>query len=337
MRRSSILYTILAILLLWLAFRQVSPAAIVPLFQQIRGDQLSILLLLNGLVLGTLVLRWHLLLRAEGYRVPLLALLRYRLAAFGVTYFTPGPQFGGEPLQVLFLKQQHAIPLQSAIATVTMDKVLEMVANFGFLVGGALLLLRQGMIPQRIGMQGLSVGLLLFALPLTLLIAYLQGRQPLSALVRGTERMMPKPWRRGDQAWVRRAAAALYESEQQIAALCRHQPRHLVWSAFVTVVGWGLMIGEFAYAARIFGTSLTATEVTMVLVAARIAFLLPMPAGIGTLETSLTLAFQLLGLPPATGLALSLLIRARDVSLGLLGLSLGGITFLTQQDLRGLQ
>lgn len=328
MRRAYLLYGLLALLLLWLAFRQVSPLEIMLLLGQLRFSQICILILLNGLVLVALVLRWYLLLWAEGYRLPWLALLRYRLAAFGVTYFTPGPQFGGEPLQVYLVNKHHGVPLHSAIAVVTVDKVLEMVANFGFMVGGTVLLLRQGMISDRLGVQGLITGLLLLAVPLLLLIAYLQGRHPLTALSGMIQRLFAPKIPMTIPSRLRRIETILTESEGQITALCRRHPVRVAWAFFATIIGWGVMVWEFAYATRTLGTPLTMTEVVMVLLAARIAFLLPMPAGVGTLESSLVLAFQLLGFTPAAGLALSLLIRVRDVGLGLLGLGFGGAAFL---------
>jgi len=58
------------------------------------------------------------------------------------------------------------------------------------------------------------------------------------------------------------------------------------------------------------------------LLAARAASLLPLPAAVGALEASQALAMASLGLPPAYGVSLSLLIRGRDVLFGLFGLAL---------------
>ena len=66
--------------------------------------------------------------------------------------------------------------------------------------------------------------------------------------------------------------------------------------------------------------SLTFNQVLLLLVAARIAILLPLPAGIGTLESSQVLGLGVLGLETAVGISISLVIRARDVLLGLFGL-----------------
>jgi uncharacterized membrane protein YbhN (UPF0104 family) len=57
----------------------------------------------------------------------------------------------------------------------------------------------------------------------------------------------------------------------------------------------------------------------------RLAFLVPLPGGLGALEASQTFALAALGFQPALGIALSLLIRARDIILGAAGLALAAV------------
>jgi hypothetical protein len=65
---------------------------------------------------------------------------------------------------------------------------------------------------------------------------------------------------------------------------------------------------------------MTLPQLVTALTAARISILLLLPAGLGALEASQAMAFGVLGLDPAVGLSASLLIRARDSLLGLIGL-----------------
>ncbi len=60
---------------------------------------------LQWLALVVFSSRWWLALRAQGHRLPYLTVFRYRMAAFAISYFTPGTQFGGEPLQVYCAQQ----------------------------------------------------------------------------------------------------------------------------------------------------------------------------------------------------------------------------------------
>ncbi|MCA9973722.1 MAG: flippase-like domain-containing protein, partial [Anaerolineales bacterium] len=118
--------------------------------------------------------------------------------------------------------------------------------------------------------------------------------------------------------------AALRAAEAEAAHFCRRAPGTLLAALAVSALSWLLMVLEFWLMLRFLGLPLTPVQAVAVLTAARIAFLLPAPGGLGTLEASQVLALTWLGMSPAAGVAASLLIRARDVSLGLLGLWWGG-------------
>jgi len=135
----------------------------------------------NIAILMLFPLRWYRILRAQGYRVPYLDLVRYRLLAFAVSYFTPGQHFGGEPLQVLYLRNRHAVPGSAALASVTLDKVIDLFANFAVLALGLAALLSTGTLADLPLAQTLpfSIGLLL--LPALYLWAVMSGRRPFGA------------------------------------------------------------------------------------------------------------------------------------------------------------
>jgi hypothetical protein len=84
------------------------------------------------------------------------------------------------------------------------------------------------------------------------------------------------------------------------------------------------MIVEFSLALRFLGLQLGLAQVLVALTAARVAFLLPVSAGLGTLEAGQVLAMQVLGLDPEAGIGLSLLIHSRDFVFSGLGLWWGG-------------
>jgi uncharacterized protein (TIRG00374 family) len=93
----------------------------------------------------------------------------------------------------------------------------------------------------------------------------------------------------------------------------------------ISLVSWVAILVEFWLMLRVLGLNLTPIQVISTLTAARIAILLPLPGGLGTLEASQVLALGAFGLNPAAGISLSLLIRVRDVALGGLGLWWGGV------------
>ncbi len=283
--------------------------------------QILVLVAVNALVLLTFSGRWWLILRAQGHRIPYFTLAGYRLMAFAVSYFTPGPQFGGEPLQVVSVRHKHAVPVSEAIAAVTLDKALELLANFTFLMLGVLFILQRQIFTYVIGLRAATLALLLLALPLVFILALWNGQMPLSTLLNLAARIL----RIQHRPPFRRVWQTIASSEDRATRLCRAHPRALVQAFLVSVVSWVAMVGEYWLALRFLGVTLPLTDTIIALTAARIAYLLPMPGGLGTLEASQIVALELLGMRAAVGLSISLLIRTRDVLLGLLGLWLASL------------
>ena len=80
------------------------------------------------------------------------------------------------------------------------------------------------------------------------------------------------------------------------------------------------MIFEYWMALSFVGVNLNAEGTMTALTGARLAFLTPLPGGAGALETSQVIALSRFGYPAAAGISVSLLIRARDVIFGGIGL-----------------
>jgi uncharacterized protein (TIRG00374 family) len=301
------------LLLAWVAISIDARAALAALVRLQAGD-LLVLLLANVAMLALFNARWWLLLNALGSRVPFARLMGYRLTAFGISYFTPGPHFGGEPYQVYALVRRHAVPPADAIASVTLDKLLEMLINFAMLAAGVVLLLARNdyLAPWREG-QILVLALLPVIAPTVLLAALISGRRPLARLVGARASRLP--------AW----AGALLRAEEQSVHLLQHEPRALWWAGAISLLSWVGVIVEFHLLTYLLEFPLSLFEVLTALVAARLAILLPMPAGLGALEAGQALAASSLGLDPSLGVAIALVIRGRDVLLGAAGLLLGGV------------
>ena len=294
--------------LLWWALKDIRWAEVWVAVSRLGFWQIATLVAINFITLLSFSGRWWLILRAQGYRIPYLTLTAYRVASFGVSYFTPGPQFGGEPLQVYLLTRNHGLPGPAAAATTALDKALELLVNFFFLAVGIGLIGQWQLLPSASGgyVIGLMIGL--FVAIVVLLWAEWAGWMPLTRLTA----KLPK-----------RAAHAVEESERQAAQFFREQPRVLLVAILVSIASWGLILSEFWLAMRFLGLGLTLTQLITAVTINRIAFLAPLPGGLGALESSQVLAMTVLGLDPAFGVSQGLVIRVRDVAVGLCGLWLG--------------
>ncbi|MEX1247744.1 MAG: lysylphosphatidylglycerol synthase transmembrane domain-containing protein [Anaerolineales bacterium] len=272
--------------------------------------QIAALLMVNIGILFLFPLRWWLIVRAQGYRVPYLALTQYRLVVFAISYFTPGQHFGGEPFQVLYLRNRHKMPGSTALASVTLDKVIELFANFAVLALGLAVLVFTGVVVELPLAQTLPISLVLLLVPSIYLVSVRFGARPLRFLAKRLSGGL---------------AEGIRNAEEQLGSLAKEKPGLLGQGLLIAIAVWVALIFEIWLLLFFLSLPVDALELTLVIVAARVALFAPTPGALGALEASQVLAMQALGYSPAYGIGLALLIRARDVLFGLVGLSLAGI------------
>ena len=292
-----------AFLILFWALRSVSLGDAFAALGRISFAALVSIVAVNLAALVLFTMRWWIILRALEHPIPLLSAALYRLAAFGFSYFTPGPQFGGEPIQVLLAEKRAGLSRSVAVTSLLLDRLLELTVNFAFLAAAALFLLRRG--------EALFVGVL-FAAPAAYLFALSRGRRPLTYLF---DRL------RGSR--VPNAHDLLSSSESEAGRFCNRRPRALALALAASLASWFVVLFEYWLVAHSLGMLLEFEQVVLGVTAARIAYLLFLPAAVGVLEAGQLTAVAAMGFAPALGISLSLVVRARDVVLGTFGVAVG--------------
>jgi uncharacterized protein (TIRG00374 family) len=318
-------------LLLWLALplalawamRGVSVAQVLEGLRELTLAEVVILIAVNLLMVSAFSGRWWVLLRAGGFRLPYLALTGYRLAAFSISYFTPGTHFGGEPLQIHLLRRRHDVPLPQATASVVLDKAIELVANFGFLAIGLAVVVSLGLQPSGSTVILRIASLLLAILPTAYLVAAWRGHRPAAWFLS----RLGRRW-----AWQERLNAWVGATEAEVSGVVRESPRGIAAAVVFSILSWGLLLFEWSLALQFLDIELTPAQVIAVVTAARLALFVPLPGAAGALEASLVLALTNLGIDSAQALSLAVIIRIRDVAFGAFGLWLGG--WLTGEESR---
>jgi glycosyltransferase 2 family protein len=320
-----------ALVLFWWVLRQVPLTAVFLSLLELTAGQIIVLVLLNGLVLALLTGRWWLILWGLGYKLPFGMTMGHRLAAFSVSYFTPGPQFGGEPVQVLLAEKVHGVPRITAVSSVALDKSLELLVNFAFLALGVLVILQTRLLGEDIGWQTAALALALLSFPVLYLLALWRGRRPAARFMRSIRPLFGR-----NNAWAEqfeRGIHGMAASEVEAGRFFRHSPQVVLAALLISVAAWLVMIVEFGTMLTFLGAKVSSLEAIMVLTAVRFAFLLPLPGGLGTVEAALVLALTQLSrdniaLDPAIGVSTGVLIHSRDLLLSLAGLWWGN-QFLT--------
>jgi len=316
--RALILYLLLAFLLWW-SLRAVPIFDIWMTLKVLHLWQIAILLFINAFVILAMAARWWVILRADNQGIPFWKLVRYRLAVFGMSYFTPGPQVGGEPLQVIYLQKGHGVTFARASAAVIIDKLLEFLANFILLGAGLVAAIRVGLVsrssPQSFGSL-IPLVMILFW-PLIHLVMLYQGSYPVSFVL---HRFLSRFER---QKWMRIAIV----SERMAASFTHRHPRSLMAALGFSLLSWAGMAAEYFLMADFLHVVLSPEQTLAALTTALFAFLMPLPGGLGALEASQVYVLTTFGHPGAIGIGISLLMRARDIFNGGMGLFLAGGDF----------
>ncbi|MGE5374317.1 MAG: lysylphosphatidylglycerol synthase transmembrane domain-containing protein [Bacteroidota bacterium] len=313
--RTLLVYLVL-ITLLYLALRNAPFAEIWSTLSQLRLWQIGVLFIINSGVIFAITARWWIIVRSDNPSVPFLPLVRYRLSTFGISYFTPGPQVGGEPLQIYYLQKNHGLTFARSTSAVIMDKLIELLGNSVMIVAGLTAAIRVGMVSRN---QTLALGSLvplaaILVIPLIHLSLLYRGQYPLSRLLRAASSIV------GNRNWVR----LIIVSERMAASFTRRRLPAVVGAFFFSILALAGTLLEYALMTTFLGAPLTFAQNLAGLTSVMLAFILPLPGGLGALEASQVYALTRMGYVPAIGISLSLLIRARDLMNAGLGLLLAG-------------
>ena len=304
-------YFALAILL-YFALRNVPLHEIWNTIRGLRLWQIATLFGLSLLIYGLMTLRWWIIVRAENKHIVYFPLLLVRVAVFGISYFTLGPHVGGEPLQVFYLQRKYKLTFTHATASVIMDKLLELLANFFLLAVGLMAILQAGILSTNGGNSWLRLsGLLPLCLWPPIHIVFLYRRKyPISALLRSI------PFVKKDSRPVRFIAA----SERLAGAFCRRHLSSLLAATAISVVAGIGMVGEFALIVKFLNIQLSSWQTIAAWTAGWLSLLVPLPGGLGALEAAEVFALGMFGIPAALAIGVTLVMRARDLLIGGLGL-----------------
>lgn len=305
--------------LIWWTLRQVSFPDLWQTLENIPPAWIALLIAANAIVIWLFSRRWQLLLQVLNYAPPYQHLMAYRLVSFGISYFTPGTQFGGEPAQVMLLSRRDNIPMSDAILSVAVDKLFELTFNFAFLGIGILVIFRMGFLAPQ-SLIGVSlIAILLVGIPIVILSMLCGGKKPIPQWTTFWQQKLMR------YSKVRKVILPIIETVRKGVSLCRTAPRQMILAMVLSIIVWLALIAEYWLMTRALGLHLSLTQTIILLTAARLAFLFPTPGGLGALESGQVIAMGLLGFDAALGLSLSLLIRARDVFFGLAGLWIGKV------------
>ncbi len=309
--------------LLWWVINNAPLAEIWIAFRSLQLWEIAVILAANAILYILVTLRWWIIARADSRHIPYFPLLAVRIAVFAVSYFTLGPQVGGEPLQVLFLQRKYGLTFTRATASVLMDKILEFLIDFILLALGLTAIFRAGALAESKSVFSWELAglLLLIMWPPAHIVMLYHRRYPLTALVRFIP-FIPKN---------AKALRFLRAAEWLAGNFCRRHLSNLLAALGVSLLAGAGMVAEYALMASFLGIHLTFWKTIAAWAAGWLAFIVPLPGGLGALEASQVFILGGFGIGKAAAISLILLMRGRDLLIGGLGLLIAGTASWTRK------
>jgi uncharacterized protein (TIRG00374 family) len=291
-----------------------------------------IFIFLSTLNFGLYTLRWDIILRHIHHdpreKIPFGRLFLHRMSGFALSYLTPTAQTGGEPLRIMMLQHDN-VPSKTAVSSVIIDKALEFAALIVFICVGIGMALLDGSLPAK---TELLFGILIVVFIAAVFWFYYSSVKDIgffSSILRFT--------RLTRFSRIKRLEEKFLEIESQMADFYKNHLRVFIFLILISLVISAFLLLEHYLVARFMGVRLTFFQTFLASTIPYIAYMVPIPGGLGLLEGGHAAMFSLLGVN-INAFVLVFIIRIRDlvfVMIGLLHASKQGMQMLKDTFIKG--
>ena len=298
--------------LVFFTVRELPLAGMLERLGEISPLRLVGLLAINSLILFLSVKRWQILAQAFDIQLSLAHLFKVRQAGNTISFVTPGPQFGGEPLQLYWLRQSHEIPMDISLAILGADRFMEIFINLSILLLSVIFIFYTD-IEVNLSKTFLFIFLTVSILTM-LLVLFLRQPEWLENIFKSLFSRFTHTVSNSNES--QNASS----SWGRILTKIEKNKSKVILAATIALLGWIALLFELLMMMEALGVSSNFYEVIFVMLGIRIALLMPIPGGVGTIEASLFWSFEILGLTLAGAGGLIALNRLRDVIVLFIGI-----------------
>jgi uncharacterized protein (TIRG00374 family) len=277
---------------------------VVTTFSHVTPNLVIMYLCISFTIMFLFTVRWNFVMKTMGRNLTIKESLSFRIIDYGISYITPSGKAGGEPIRAALLTTK-GIPFREGLANVTTDKSIELSVSVIFFVIGLLILAIGHPLPL-----GLRIFLVLLSLSLiTLIIAFytriMKGKPIFSAIYRGL--------RMHKVSFLAKYQNAVVDFEKPIIKFYNEERTAFFTALFFSMLSiLGSMI-EYKILLLMLGINANVGVVFMVFSVVGMAFLIPVPMGLGSLEAFQAALFSVLGINSTSGIGLAMITRARDL------------------------
>ncbi len=310
---SQILTAIIGVIIVIFLFWYIKVEEILKAFSYFSFDKLVLFIIVSIVMMLLHTLKWNIILRAQGCKIPFSKLFIYKLAGFAVSYVTPSAHIGGEPVRAYLLNKNHNIEFKKSLSSVVIDKSLDLSLNGFFACITILIILANFTVSKRTA--SLMV-LSFFAMAAAIYSFYYLTLNEKGFFTTCFRLLGLNKWK-----LTKKYEKEIKGMELHLIHFFKYNKRGFR-NAFLTfLLVWVLMFFEFKLALLLLGYNASFAAIFIVFSLVGLAYIIPVPAALGALEFGQSSASALLKVSKGVGLALSIVIRGRDMIWVFLGLS----------------
>jgi uncharacterized protein (TIRG00374 family) len=250
--------------------------------------------------------RWQVVLKAVGEKhIPFKKIFAYKVVGYGISFITPIAKVGGEPLRAMLL-QRHGISFRKGFSTVVMDKLIDLFVTGVLLFVGIILAVITITLPKNALLILVSISITVIGLLIWFYFRVISKRNVVLDIFEFCRLHKIKK--------LNSVRESIIEMDNRLVDFHKEHKKAFNKSVLISFSTWLLMFVEYKTALMIVGiNNISFAGLFLIIAIMGFTYMLPVPLALGVLEAGQISTFSLLRLNTAAGVALSMIIRARDL------------------------
>ncbi len=274
-------------------------------FVAFSGLEGLIIVVLSILILAVGGLRWKEILHSQGKNVSFFSLFRIYLAGFSVTFFAPILVFGGETFRIYILKEKHSIPLSKAMASVIIDRIIELTVYSLVILGGIAFLFSKSSLS---GYLEIILGAVIILFLVGIAFFYIKTFKKQSIAKTFWRFFNPKLKNKEP-----------FETEKEFFKFFKLKESSFWKAILLSFLKCGLMLTRVWFLIFCLGKGLNFLSSLSILSFSYLSLVIPIPAALGVHEAFQAFAFDALGMNVSIAPVFTMIIRGAEMIVALIG------------------
>ncbi|MBC8495344.1 flippase-like domain-containing protein [archaeon] len=309
----------IGIVAMFFVLKTIPIGEVMTLFKNAKTTTIIGYVLSSVAILLTVTWRWQIILESQKIKIPFITLWGYRIVGYGISFLTPAAKLGGEPFRAGLLCR-HNIKFSKGLSSVVIDKAIDLVFSALFFFIGIIVIL------FSLALPGLTeIAMLFFAIIFMIGAIFFYKRMVSGqGFIMGAYKFLKLNRIKSFQLPEKK----LVEFEALLIKFFRDDKKHFIMTVVASFISWIFMFFEFKFLGLILGYDLSFIGLFLIISLIGLAFLIPIPMALGSMEASQVTVFSIIGENTAGGVALSFVVRARDLiwsAIGIILLSYYGV------------